>query len=128
MNNFKLRNLAPVVVRLGLAMVFLWFGSNQILNQEMWTSLIPEWVTSFTGFDAATIVTLNGMSEIALAVLLAFGMYIRVVATLLFIHLVMIINELGLSAIGVRDVGLAFAMLAVALHGYDKYSYDEEPM
>lgn len=125
MNNIKMKKFAPVVLRLGLVMVFIWFGCNQLLNPDAWVSLIPDWATSLSGMGAGTVVMLNGIFEICMAVLLAFGICIRIVATLLFLHLGMIIGELGLSAIGVRDVGLAFATLSVALHGSDEYSFDK---
>jgi hypothetical protein len=60
-----------------------------------------------------------------MAVLLSFGIWIRLVAILLSLHLLMIIGDLGLTAVGVRDVGLLIAMMSVFFHGSDDYSYDK---
>ena len=125
MNKTNMKKWAPAVLRLGLAMVFIWFGSNQLLNQAMWMGLIPKSLVSMTGISAGTFVIINGIFEIFMATLLAFGIGIRIVATLLFLHLIMIISDLGLTAVGIRDVGLMFAMLSVAFHGADEYSYDK---
>lgn len=73
---------------------------------------------------AKSLVVFNGVFEIVMAVLLSFGIWIRVVSALLFLHLAMIVGDLGLNAIGVRDVGLMFAVLSVLVHGADDFSYD----
>lgn len=122
-----MKSYAPVVVRLGLTFVFVWFGASQILSQTMWTSLIPSYATEFTGLSAATLVLSNGIMEVVLAILLAFGIRIRIVATLLALHLIGIIGTVGLSAVGIRDIGLMLAMFSVALHGADEYSFDKPP-
>lgn len=121
-----MKKFAPTILRLGLAMVFIWFGANQLLNPTMWVGLIPKPLISATGISASTFVLINGVFEICFAALLAFGIWIRLIASLLFLHLLAIIGDLGLTAVGVRDVGLALAMLSVALHGADEYSYDKE--
>ena len=119
-----MKKLSPVILRLGLAMVFVWFGTNQLLDQGMWTRLVPVSLVSMTGLTAVTIVKLNGIFELIMATLLAFGICIRVVAWLLVLHLISIIYQLGLSAVGIRDIGLMVGMLSVAFHGADAYSYD----
>jgi uncharacterized membrane protein YphA (DoxX/SURF4 family) len=122
--NLTMKKFAPTVLRLGLVMVFIWFGTNQLLSQAMWVGLIPKSVVSMSGLSAVTIVIINGVFELCMATLLAFGIKIRIVATLLAIHLLTIIGDLGLTAVAVRDIGLFFAMISVVLQGADEYSYD----
>lgn len=115
---------APVILRLGLVCVFLWFGLNQLLHPTMWESYIPDWATHLSGMSTATIVLCNGIFELICAVLLAAGYHIRIVATLLAIHMFMIVIEVGLTAIGVRDIGLLSALISIVFHGGDIYSLD----
>jgi uncharacterized membrane protein YphA (DoxX/SURF4 family) len=124
MNEIKTRKYAGVVLRLGLVFVFVWFGANQLLDQSMWVSLVPKWAVSLSGMSANSLVVFNGIFEMIMATLLAFGIGIRIVASLLFLHLVMIVSAIGLNAIGIRDIGLSFALLSIVLHGPDIYSYD----
>lgn len=121
------QKFAPLILRAGIAIVFIWFGMHQLMDQTMWLSLIPAWVVSLTGLTAKTIVILNGLFEIIMAVLLAIGFQIRIVAVLLSLHLLTIIGDLGMTAVGIRDVGLFFATLSIAFHGADEYSYDTLP-
>ena len=126
MNNKNIKNLSPIILRFGLAIVFIWFGTNQIINQAEWVYLIPQSILSITGLTASTVVLINGVFEIIMAALLACGIQIRIVAILLSLHLLMIIGDVGINAIGIRDIGLLFGMVSVALHGGDMYSYDKE--
>jgi uncharacterized membrane protein YphA (DoxX/SURF4 family) len=116
------KDCAPVVLRIGLSFIFLWFGLTQLFDQSAWVSFIPEFVTKSTGLSAETFVIFNGIFEVFFASLLAFGIWTRLVASLLFIHMFAIIADVGLSPIGIRDIGLMFALLSVAFFGSDKHS------
>lgn len=124
----NIQKYAPVALRLGLAFVFIWFGLNQLIDQSMWVSLIPAGLLKITGLSAPTFVILNGVFEVFMASLLAFGIRIRIVGTLLFLHMLAIVGDVGLSAIGVRDIGIMFGLLSVALQGSDIYSAEYVPV
>lgn len=113
-----LKKWAIPTLRIGIALVFLWFGTNEIMNPSMWTSLIPHWVMSFTGLSATTFVYLNGFAEVVLGLMLAFNLYLRVVSFLLAVHLFMIVIDVGYDAIGVRDFGLFIATVSLFLSGF----------
>lgn len=119
--NMTAREWAPVVLRLGLAALYLWFGLTQLFDAPTWVGWVPAWVEVF-GLEAETVVLLNGALETLLGIALAFGIYVRYAALILTVHLFVIIFEIGLTAIGVRDIGLAFATLALALFGSDRLS------
>jgi uncharacterized membrane protein YphA (DoxX/SURF4 family) len=62
---------------------------------------------------------MNGAFEIVFGLCLMFGIYIRVAATLLAIHMAAIALSLGLNTTGIRDFGLTMATFSVALYGKD---------
>jgi len=124
MQNYS--HLAPVILRLGLVFVFVWFGLNQLLYPVRWESYIPEWVLSVSGQSAEKFVYMNAWFELVCAVLLALGSRIRFVASLLVVHMLTIIFAVGFTAVGVRDIGLMLALVAVVLHGPDMYSLDTQ--
>ncbi len=119
--NKKLSVYAPVVLRLSMAAVMAWFGGSQLFNASAWTGIVPAWALNLSHLTAITIVHLNGGLEILASLLLALGLWVRAVAGLLAIHLMVIMIDLGLNAVGVRDFGLSFSLLALAMWGNDEY-------
>jgi uncharacterized membrane protein YphA (DoxX/SURF4 family) len=117
----KLPTYAPIVLRLALAVVFLWFGISQLTDSGTWTGFVPAWAAGLSGMSALTIVHVNGWFEVIAGTLLLLGIAVRPVAALLFLHLAVIAANLGLTELGVRDFGLSFATLAVALYGEDRF-------
>ena len=120
-NNEKLRSFAPAVLRFTLVFVYAWFGLSQLVNPESWAAIVPDWATGFSGLEATLIVRLNGTFEVVFSLLLALGLFVRSVAALLFFHLIVIASSFGLTPTGVRDFGLSFATLALALFGEDQW-------
>jgi uncharacterized membrane protein YphA (DoxX/SURF4 family) len=105
---------APIVLRFGLAFVFLWFGFSQLTDQAAWTGFVPDWITMF-GITKTTFVVLNGFGEIFAGTLLVLGVFTQWVALLLALHLLAIVFDLGLDALGVRDTGLTMACFTLFL-------------
>ena len=116
----KLKKYFPVVLRFGLAIVFLWFGFSQLKNPEPWTGLLPGFLNSNVSF-----IYLNGIFEIIFASLLLLGLFTRVASFILGLHLIGIIFSLGYGAVVVRDVGLAIATFSMFLHGADEFCLDK---
>jgi len=123
MNSQKLSSYAPLVLRFTLVAVYAWFGSSQLMNPEMWTRVVPDWAITTSGFDALMIIKMNGVFEVVASILLALGIAVRYVSVLLFLHLLVIGGNFGVTnPTGIRDLGLSFATLALALFGQDKWS------
>ena len=114
----RYKEYCPVLVRIGLSIVFLWFGINQLLFTENFSGYVPEFMKGF--FEPSFIIISNGIFETIFGVLLLMGIFTRFVAFLLGLHLVGIIIGLGYNEIAVRDFGLMLAIFSVALNGPDK--------
>ena len=123
-SNITLRDSAPIVVRIALSLVFLWFGSQQLMNTPMWLSFVPDAATSISGLSATTLVHFNGAFEIVFGLCLLAGFFTRTSGLLLGLHLLGISLNLGFSAIGVRDLGLALATISIFLYGMDRLTLD----
>jgi uncharacterized membrane protein YphA (DoxX/SURF4 family) len=120
----KLKQYAPIILRIGLAGVFLWFGINQIIDPLSWVGYIPSFITNLTGITASSVVFYNALFEIIAGTMLLLGLFTRVVALVLFLHLLDIAFTVGLDSIGVRDLGLAVATFAIFLNGMDWLTLD----
>ena len=116
MQNLDLEKWSERVLRVSMALVFLWFGVNQLMDSSMWEGFVPLWIVE-AGLSAKMLVTANGVMEIVLGVMLILGLWVRWVALVLALHLMGIAATIGFNATGVRDFGLALATLAIAIRG-----------
>jgi uncharacterized membrane protein YphA (DoxX/SURF4 family) len=55
-----LKEVAPIVVRIAMSLVFLWFGSQQLMNTSAWLSFVPDVALSISGLSAVALVHFNG--------------------------------------------------------------------
>ncbi len=116
-----MKGLAPVILRIGISLVFLWFGWQQLSDASAWAGLIPKWYLDLTGLSASILVLINGIFEIVLGTLLLLGIFTKVAAFLLMLHMLHITYTVGYNGIGVRDFGLSLATIAIWLHGRDTW-------
>ena len=116
-----MKKFAPTVLRVGVSLVVIWFGIQQILHPEMWTKMLPSW-TSIFGVSSINLININGIFEIVFGLALFFGVYTKIVSIIVTLHLLHITFVVGYGAIGVRDFGLTLSALSVFLNGEDDYS------
>jgi len=128
MSNQRLKEIAPAVLRWGLAIVLFWFAYHQLTSASQWARMIPEW-TSILFSNPEKVVYLNAVAEIILGILLLIGLWTRIVAIIIALHLAQITFTVvgGLSnPTGIRDFGLTVAAISIALNGSDKFSLDSK--
>ncbi|MBI5390232.1 DoxX family protein [Candidatus Woesearchaeota archaeon] len=118
----KMQTYAPTLLRIGMSLVFLWFGINQVLNPTNFLGYLPDFW--FTSLWARSIIMANGAFEIVFGGMLLAGLWTRIAAALLSMHLLVITIELGYGDVAVRDFGLAMATIAIALWGEDPWCLD----
>ncbi len=121
--NFK--KYSPLLLRVGISMVFLWFGFSQIKNPSNWTGMMPEYIQSAISLPPNTLIYINGAFEIMFAVLLLIGFFTRTASLLLTLHLFHIVTIVGYGAVGARDFALALATFSIFLRGRDEFCLDE---
>ena len=119
-----MKEVAPMVLRIAISLVFLWFGTQQLINTQAWLSFVPDFAISTSGMSAITLVHFNGVFEVLFGLSLLVGFYTRASALVLGLHLIGISLSLGLSAIAIRDFGLACASISVFLYGMDGICLD----
>lgn len=123
-NNIDTEKYAPVILRIGIAAVFLYFGISQLVTPEAFIGWLPKEV-SMLPISPRTFVILNGGFEILAGSLLALGMFRRIAALLLGLHLLGITFTIGFTEIGMRDLGLSIATLTIVMIRNDYYSLEE---
>lgn len=120
----RARDAAPAVARIALALVFLYFGFSQLRDPVSFVGWLPA-EASLIPVPAPLLIILNGAFEVLFGTLLLLGIYTRLSAALLGLHLLGIALSMGFTQTAVRDYGLALATIAIALAGPDRYCVDE---
>ena len=118
-----LRNYSSFVLRIGISLVFLWFGINQVLFSKDWVGWLPSFALNM-GIKDVTLILINGVFEIIFGLLLLIGLFTRFSSLILVIHLLGIIFSLGYNDVAVRDFGLMIATLSIFFNGGDRFSLD----
>lgn len=113
MKNLNHHTIGLTVLRLSLAGVFLYFGFSQLFDGVSWVGIVPTWAVSLLHMPPAMIVLGNGLLEVVLGGMLAVGILVRWVALILALHLLVIALGFGLTLVGVRDLGLTLATVAL---------------
>jgi uncharacterized membrane protein YphA (DoxX/SURF4 family) len=113
---------SQLLLRYSWSLLFVWFGTQQLLHPSAWTAFLPAW-TGYFPIPADMLIQLNGWMEICAAILLAIGYGTRLMAAFLALHLAGIAVSVG-GAIGVRDAVLSAAGFSLALAGPDAWSAD----
>ncbi len=118
-----MKKFAPILLRVGMAVVILWFGFSQLADPNSWLGFLPSWTTALP-INQIQLIYLNGWFEVTFGLCLLFGFYTRFVALFLALHLLDIAYVVGYDGLGVRDFGLALATVSVFLSGSDAFSID----
>lgn len=125
----KHQKLAPLFLRVGLALVFLLFGIQKLSNPSQTTAEI-QLLSNFELVDAAALNFYLGLAELCVATSFLLGFKIRLFAIISFLMVAMFFLSF-LSKYGAslnpdlyRDVGLAGASIALFLLGAGPISVD----
>lgn len=116
--NFK--ELAPVLVRWGLALVLIWFGFAQVLTPEWFY----QYVQAFGDVsEIKVVVIINGIVSLLLGAGLLVGVFVRGLGLAAGVYLLIISFGLGYSDDMVRNLGLTTMAFSVFFHGKDEYCW-----
>ncbi len=119
----KYQKYGATVVRVGISLVFLWFGTSQLLDPSFWIGFVPEYA-KILPITVTTLVFLNGLFEVIFGILLILGLFTRISAIFLALHMAHIITVVGYNEIAVRDFGIFMGALSVFFTGSDFFTLD----
>ncbi len=122
----KNQKYGSIIVRIGISLVFLWFGISQLLDPSSWVGFVPDYATKMIPVPATTLVFLNGLFEVIFASFLITGFFTRISALLLALHMAHIITVVGYNEIAIRDFGIFMGALSVFFTGPDFLTLDKK--
>jgi len=137
----KNKDYSIVILRIGLALVLLWFGINQVFYPDNFLGYLPPWAMPHpinmihfppihmmhdTSIQTTALIVSNGFYEIILGLVLLVGFYTRITAFIAGLHLLLIALSLGYNDIAIRDFGLSIMAFSLVFSGAGKYSLDNK--
>ncbi len=108
-----------LVLRIGLAAVFFWFGIDKFFHPVYWLNAwVPAGLVGFLikfGVSGVQFVYLQGVFEVLIGLSLVTKVFIKFFSLVGVIFLIVVIAVIGFDEIAVRDIGLIGALLSVFL-------------
>ncbi len=123
---YKSLHASQMSIRIGLAVVFLWFGVNKFIQPQYWVDAwMPQWAqhaAQVIGMSATDVIFLNGIFEVLVAVSFVTGFFTRAFAMAAIVFLGAILAIHGLDEVMVRDIGLIAALVALVIWPERRYA------
>jgi uncharacterized membrane protein YphA (DoxX/SURF4 family) len=112
--NIPKDHLASLLLRVGLASVFLFAAVSSLMHPVEWVGYLPTFLAKM--HDAASLLKLFALIEIVLAVWLLSGKYLKYAAVLTSLMLVgIVLAQPSDFVVTFRDIGLVFMALALGV-------------
>lgn len=111
----KKSELTPLLLRCGLALLFLYASISALKNPQDWVGYLPRFArTLVPGMNTTTLLHVFSVYELALALWLLSGKYVKAAALVTVATLSgIVVFNFTLFAITFRDMALAVAALAL---------------
>ncbi len=100
------------IVRVGMAITFLWVGILIIKNPSAW-AMVQVWATDLLPVSIEQVLFMTGLFDILIGFLLLVDVLVVPVSLIAGIHLVLVLVVVGIDDITVRDIGLAAAAFSL---------------
>ena len=113
------------ILRVGLAITFLWVGILIFQSPEGWGGYIQPWVYDLLPFGAKSAMILTGIFDVVVGFLLLIDSYIFIATLLASIHLVIVIVVAGITEVTVRDIAILAGAIALSIESLPLYVSDK---
>jgi len=115
------------IVRVGIAITFLWIGILILRQPEAWGSFLQPWAQNLLMTPLKETMIATAILDIIIGILLLIDFLTWIAALLASIHLAIVLITTGITVTTVRDIGLfagSFALFIENLPG--KYRFWEK--
>jgi len=104
------------ILRISLAITFLWIGILILQNPIGWGAYILPWAENLLPASIEVTMYGAGILDVIIGILLLLNIFTWATSLIAILHLVIILIVSGINAITVRDIGLIGALVALAIH------------
>lgn len=108
------------ILRVGVAITFLWIGILILRDPEAWGLYIQPWAEGLLPLPLKEIMIGTALFDIVIGALLLIGVLTWLAALIGALHLALVLAVSGINPITVRDIGLLAAAIALAVNDWPK--------
>lgn len=116
-----MKNYSITVIRVGLAITFLWIGVLIFKEPETWGSFIQPWAAGLLPVPLKTAMIGTAILDITIGIFLLVDWFVFIASLLALGHLIVVLTVVGIDAITVRDIGLAAAALGLIFDSWPDF-------
>lgn len=112
------------ILRVGMAITFLWIGILIFREPEAWGGFLQPWAANLLPIPLKEMMIGTALFDISIGIFLLIDILTWLAALLGVFHLVIVLTVSGINAITVRDIGLLTALLALMVTAWpDKFNF-----
>lgn len=101
------------ILRVGMAVTFLWIGVLILKNPVAWSGYIEGWVLDLLPTTPEKVMIAIAIQDIAIGAFLLIDMFTWVAAAAAVFHLATVLIVSGINDVTIRDIGLLAGSLAL---------------
>jgi uncharacterized membrane protein YphA (DoxX/SURF4 family) len=110
-----MKPLAYHVLRLGLAVTFIWVGVLIFMEPTAWGGLMQPWAAGLLPVPVELAMRGTAVLDVLIGAALLVNLFTWAAAGLGALHLVVVLLTTGITDVTVRDIGLLTSSVALAL-------------
>ncbi len=109
------------ILRVGLAITFIWIGVLILKDPESWGGYVQPWVIKLLPFSVSQALLCTAVLDIFIGILFLIDWQIWLAGFLGTLHLVIVLTVSGITDITVRDIGLLAGCVAIMVESGPLY-------
>jgi uncharacterized membrane protein YphA (DoxX/SURF4 family) len=122
-----MKNSAFHILRVGVAITFLWIGILILREPGAWAGYLEPWAANLVPGSLEQAMIGTAILDILIGFLLLIDVLTWVAAAVGALHLIIVLVTSGINAITVRDIGLFAGALALSIQSWPtKYYFWEK--
>ena len=110
-----MKKISYHILRIGLAITFLWIGILIFKNPIGWSTYIEPWAAKLIPGSLVNAMLETAVLDMLVGIFLLFDIFTWLAALVGFLHIMIVLISCGITDVTVRDIGLLGAVLALAI-------------
>ncbi|OGJ03378.1 hypothetical protein A3G06_01455 [Candidatus Nomurabacteria bacterium RIFCSPLOWO2_12_FULL_46_14] len=111
------------ILRVGLAITFLWIGVLILKQPEAWGGYLQPWAAGLLPVPIEQAMLGTAILDIVIGVMLLVGWLTWLAALVAGVHILIVLAVSGITDITVRDIGLLAGAIAILADSWPKKNY-----